>query len=124
MSVLQGQANIDNTHAQTNASNAGAVLSGAQASNVNAQTAINQIKAGYEEKNMLADLDYKRALTEKTRQDSRAASANADMLESENELFGVVGGTKGANTVGKGVGTVVKSGALKKIARFTRSIFR
>lgn len=115
MSVIQGQANIDNTHAQTNASNAGAVLSGAQASNVNAQTAINQIKAGYEEKNMLADLDYKRALTKKIRQETRVANANADMVEAENEVFGAVGGTKGANTTG---------GFLKTAGKVVRSIFR
>ena len=115
LSVLQGQANLDNTHAQTQASNASATLSGAQASNVNAQTAINQIKAGYEEKNAIADLDYKRALTEKTRQDTRVSSANADMVEAENELFGAVGGTKGANTAG---------GVLKGTGKFIRSIMR
>lgn len=115
MSIMQGKANIDNTHAQTQASNASAVLSGAQASNVNAQTAINQVKAGYEEKNAIADLNYKRALTEKTRQETRTASANADMIEAENQLLGSVGGAKGAQAAG---------GFLKSTGRFVRSIMR
>lgn len=97
MTAAQGKANLDQTYAQTVASNAAAGASTAQASNLNAQTAVNETRAKYEEKSQLADLDYKRALTQKLKQDSRVSAANADMVEAENELFGSVGGAKGAS---------------------------
>lgn len=100
MQAAQGKANLDQTYAQTVASNAAAGASTAQASNLNAQAAVNETRAKYEEKSMLADLDYKKAITAKMHQDARVSSANADMTEAENELFGFVGGSKGANTVG------------------------
>lgn len=100
MQAAQGKANLDQTYAQTSASNAAAGASTAQASNLNAQTAVNETRAKYEEKSQLADLDYKKALTAKMRQDARVSAANADMTEAENELFGFVGGTKGASVAG------------------------
>lgn len=112
MQAAQGKANLDQTYAQTSASNAAAGASTAQASNLNAQTAVNETRAKYEEKSQLADLDYKRALTQKLKQDSRVSAANADMVEAENELFGSVGGSKGASTGGsilKETGKAIRS---------------
>lgn len=115
MQAAQGKANLDQTYAQTVASNAAAGASTAQASNLNAQTAVNETRAKYEEKSQLADLDYKKALTQKLKQDSRVSAANADMVEAENELFGAVGGAKGASTGG---------GLLKETGRAIRSFMR
>lgn len=115
MQAAQGKANLDQTYAQTSASNAAAGASTAQASNLNAQTAVNETRAKYEEKSQLADLDYKRALTQKLKQDSRVSAANADMVEAENELFGSVGGSKAASTGGS---------ILKETAKAIRSFLR
>lgn len=115
MSVLQGNANLQNTRAQTQASVASAGASGAQAANLNAQTAINEKKADYEEKNLIADLDYKKALTAKIKNDNRQSSANADMLEGEAKLFSGLGGSKGASAVGRAAGNVLT--AIKGLTR-------
>lgn len=112
MQAAQGKATLDQTYAQTSASNAAAGASTAQASNLNAQTAVNETRAKYEEKSQLADLDYKKALTQKLKQDSRVSAANADMVEAENELFGSVGGSKGASAGGsflKETGKAIRS---------------
>lgn len=100
LNLAQGQATLDNTHAQTTASNAAAGASNAQASNLNAQASINEVRSEFERKSQLADLDYKKAITRKANEEARGASANADMVESENDLFGFVGGTKGAKAAG------------------------
>lgn len=112
MQAAQGKANLDQTYAQTFASNAAAGASTAQASNLNAQTAVNETRAKYEEKSQLADLDYKKALTQKLKQDGRVSAANADMIEAENNLFGSVGGAKGAaagTSILKDAGKVFRS---------------
>lgn len=103
LELLQGSANLANTKAQTNASNAAAVSSGAQAANLNAQTAINEQKANYEEKALIADIDYKKALARKT-------NAEADITQGEADLFGATGGAKGAQALGKGASTVLRIG--------------
>lgn len=108
LNVAQGSANLSNTYAQTRASNASAGASGAQAANLNAQTAINEKKAQYEEKSLIADIDYKKALAEKTK-------AEASITKGEAEIFGAVGGSKGAGTL-----TNVGKGAL----RVGRALFR
>lgn len=118
MSVIQGQANIQNTRAQTQASVASAGASGAQAANLNQQTAINQQRANFEERNLIADLDYKRALAQKTRQEARSAKANATMDEAEARIFGDVGNS---GTVKNAVG-VGASGI--KVLRSLRGIFK
>lgn len=99
--LLQDNANVQSTFAQARASNAAAVSSGAQAANLNAQTAINQQKANYEEKALIADIDYKRALARKT-------NAEADITRGEADLFGATGGAKGAQALGKGGSTALR----------------
>lgn len=109
LSTIQGKANIDNTNAQTRASTAAAGASSAQAANLNAQAAINETRNKYEEKSQIADLDYKRALAEKTK-------AEASIAKGEANIFGDTGGSKGANTlldVGKGIAKTVR-GIFKK----------
>lgn len=101
MQVMQGSANLANTHAQTRASNAGAVASGAQAANLNAQTAINTTKAQYEKDALIADIDYKQALARKT-------NAEADITQGEADLLGSVGGAKGASSLGSFGKTVLR----------------
>lgn len=104
MSVLQGQANLDNTHAQTSASNAAAGASTAQASNLNAQASVNQQRADFERQSIIADLDYKKAMTRKLEQDqkkgvadTRRAEAIASMDEAAASLFGnIPGGAQGS----------------------------
>lgn len=118
MQAAQGKANLDQTYAQTVASNAAAGASTAQASNLNAQASLNDTRAKYEEKAQIADLDYKRALTQKLKQDGRVSAANADMVEAENRLFGSVGGAKG---VSAGSGFV---GAVKDAGKAIRSFMR
>ena len=104
MSVLQGKANINATHAQTAASNAAAGASTAQASNLNAQASINQQRSDFERQSIIADLDYKRAMTRKLNQDqkkgvadTRRAEAIASMDEAAAQLFGnIPGGAQGS----------------------------
>lgn len=111
VAVWQGQANVNNTIAQTGAHNAAAAASGAQASNLNAQTAINEKKAQYEEKSLIADIDYKQALAKKT-------AAEADIAQGEADLFGVAGGAKGVQAAG-GLANAVKS-----VGKFARGILK
>lgn len=115
MGVLQGKANIDNTRAQTQASTAAAGASAAQANNLEAQTSINQKKADYEEKNLIADLDYKRAQTRLAQAQQKKVNAEADIVQGEANVFGAVGGSKGAGTIG---------GAFKSGARIIRGLIK
>lgn len=103
MNVLQGNANIRNTIAQTGAHNAAAAASGAQAANLGAQAALNETRNKYEEKSLIADLDYKQALAKKT-------NAEASIAQGEADLFGAVGGVKGASGAAKSVGFLGKTG--------------
>lgn len=115
LGLAQGTANLQNTRAQTQASVASAGASQAQASNLNAQTAINEAKAGMEEKLLIADLDYKKAQTELTRQQTAKTKAEADITQGEADIFGSVGGSKGAGTIGKG---------LSKVGRFVKGMVK
>lgn len=103
MGVLQGKANLSNTYAQTQASTAAAGASAAQANNLDAQTTINRTKADYEEKNLIADLDYKRAQTRLANEQAKKVSAEGDIAQGEAEIFGSVGGSKGASAIGSGL---------------------
>ena len=109
MGVLQGQANIANTRAQTQASTAAAGASAAQANNLEAQTSINQKKANYEEKNLIADLDYKRAQTRLANEQAKKTAAEGDIAQGEADIFGAVGGSKGASAIGSGVRSGLKA---------------
>lgn len=109
MGVLQGQANIANTRAQTQASTAAAGASAAQANNLEAQTSINQKKANYEEKNLIADLDYKRAQTRLAEQQAKKTAAEADITQGEADIFGSIGGSKGATAIGSGLRSGLKA---------------
>lgn len=118
MSLMQGQATLQQTNAQTKLAGAQATTSGAQASylgeqaaNMREQTKINKIRSTYERKSQIADLEYKQALADKTR-------AEASLVQGEADIFGSTGGTKGAKAIGEGVG------ALGKTARFVRGIFK
>lgn len=93
LNFAQGKATLEQTRAGTQASAAAAGASSAQAANLNQQTAINATKAQYEEKSLIADIDYKRALADKTR-------AEAKITQGEADLLGSVGGTKGASAAG------------------------
>lgn len=115
MGSLQGKANLDSTRAQTQASTAAAGASAAQANNLEAQTSINQKKADYEEKNLIADLDYKKAQTRLANEQAKKVSAEGDIVQGEANIFGSVGGSKGASAAG---------GALKTGARIIRGIFK
>lgn len=115
IAAVQGKANIDNTRAQTQASTAAAGASAAQANNLEAQTSINQKKADYEEKNLIADLDYKRAQTRLAQAQQKKTNAEASIAQGEANIFGDVGGSKGASTIG---------GALKTGARIVRGIIK
>lgn len=104
LSFAQGKANIDQTRASTQASAAAAGASSAQAANLNAQTAINATKAEYEQDALIADIDYKRALAQKTQ-------AEATITQAEANLFEPVAGIKGAEllkNIGKGVFSIAK----------------
>lgn len=104
LNFAQGKANIDQTRASTQASAAAAGASSAQAANLNAQTAINTTKAEYEQDALIADIDYKRALAQKTQ-------AEATITQAEANLFEPVAGIKGAElikNVGKGVLSIAK----------------
>lgn len=102
--AAQGFANLRNTNAQTTAAGASAALSGAQMSKVQAETSIIPERWDLEQRSMIADIDYKEALADKTR-------AEATMSQGEAELLGGAGGSKG---VGTGI----------KIMRGLRSIFK
>lgn len=104
LAMYQGMATLDQTYATTAAQTAAAGASGAQAANLNAQAAINQKRADYEEKSLIADIDYKKALAAKT-------EAEADIARGEADIFGSVGGVKGAGIAGQGVKGAVKGAA-------------
>ena len=93
LNFAQGKASLEQTRAGTQASVASAGASAAQAANLNQQTAINATKAQYEEKALIADIDYKEALAAKTR-------AEAQITQGEADLLGDVGGSKGASMLG------------------------
>lgn len=101
LGFAQGKANIEQTRASTQASAAAAGASSAQAANLNAQTAINSTKAEYEQDALIADIDYKRALAQKTQ-------AEATISQAEANLLGPVAGVKGASLI-KGAGKVALS---------------
>lgn len=107
MNLLQGAASIENTKAQTQASVAAAGASGAQAANLNAQAALTSTRNKYEEKSLIADIDYKQALAKKT-------EAEAAMAQGEARLFGDIGGSKGAGTIATAAG---------KAGKYLKSIF-
>lgn len=109
MGSIQGKANIDNTRAQTQASTAAAGASAAQANNLEAQTTINKTKADYEEKNLIADLDYKRAQTRLAEAQQKKTAAEADIAKGEADIFGSVGGSKGASAIGSGIRSGLKA---------------
>ena len=100
LSAIQGMATLDQTYATTAAQTAAAGASGAQAANLNAQAAINNIRAGLEKQSLIADIDYKQALAAKTQ-------AEAEIARGEANVFGDVGGSKGA----QGAGSLLKQGA-------------
>lgn len=102
LSAMQGMATLDQTYASTAAQNAAAGASGAQAANLNAQAALNETRNKYEKQSLIADIDYKKALAAKTR-------AEADMAQSEAEIFGFTGGAKGAKTAVDTGKTILKS---------------
>lgn len=109
MSTFQEKANIDNTRAQTQASTAAAGASAAQAGNLEAQTTINRKKADYEEENLIADLDYKRAQTQLALQQAKKVSAEADITQGEADIFGSIGGSKVASSIGAGLRSGLKA---------------
>ena len=114
MGVLQGQANLNNTRAQTQASTAAAGASGAQAANLGAQTAAQETKNKFLEQTMIADLDYKRAQTRLANEQAKKTSAEGDIAQGEADIFGSVGGSKGAGMIGKTAGN---------FARMLRGVF-
>lgn len=105
LSLLQGNAQLDLTHAQTQASTAAAGASGAQASNLQAQATAQDMRNQFLEKTLIADLDYKKAQTRLANAQTAKTSAEADITQGEADLFGAVGGAKGAGAIGKGVST-------------------
>lgn len=109
MEAMQGKANLSNTYAQTQASTAAAGASAAQANNLDAQTTINQKKADYEEKNLIADLDYKKAQTQLARQQAKKVAAEGDIAQGEADIFGSVGGAKTLGTLGSGLRSGIKA---------------
>lgn len=92
LGMAQGTANLQNTRAQTRASVASAGASQAQASNLQAQAAYQEQKNKYAEASMIADIDYKQALADKTRAEADVAHGNA-------KLFGATGGGKNAGMI-------------------------
>lgn len=101
MSLIKNNADIANTRAGTQASLAAAGASGAQAANLNAQAALTSTRNKYEEKSLIADIDYKQALAKKT-------EAEAAMAQGEARLFGDIGGSKGAGTIATAAGKAGK----------------
>ena len=69
LNAMKGVSQIRATDASTKLAGAQAVTAGAQASNLNAQASINQQKADYESKSLIADINYKTALAKKTNAD-------------------------------------------------------
>lgn len=122
MGVLQGNANLQNTRAQTQASTAAAGASSAQASNLQAQAAYNETRNQFAEKSMIADLDYKRAQTKLTNAQIAKTSAEADLAQGEANIFGAVGGTHGAQALAKGGSSLARMGnsAVRMLRGLTR----
>lgn len=119
MSVLQGGANLQNTRAQTNLAGAQTGVAGANAALLSAreQGQIEQNK--YISQSAIADLDYKREQTKLARAQTAKTQAEADIAQGEADLFGSVGGSKGAGAIGKGISTGVGKGF-----RILRSILK
>lgn len=115
LSAMQGVASLDNTYANTAAQNAAAGASGAQAANLQAQAAYNEIRNTYAKDSLIADIDYKKALADKTR-------AEADLAQGEAEIFGSIGGVKGVGAAGKVMSGV--KGATRGVANFMRGMFK
>lgn len=115
LGLVQDGANLNATFAQARASNSAAAASGAQAANLGAQTAINETRSKYEEKSLLADLDYKQALAAKTKAETKKTKAEASIAQGEADIFGSVGGAKGASGLGK---------AAKFVGNVARGIFK
>ena len=122
LGAAQGFANVRQANAAANASQASAGASGAQAANLNAQAAYQDIKNNFAEKTMIADLDYKKAQTELAKKQGKVADqtalkvgAEADIAQGEADLFGSIGGAKGASSVAQGAG---------KAAKILRGIFK
>ena len=108
MGVLQGQANLNNTRAQTQASTAAAGASGAQAANLNAQAAFQETRNKFAEQSMIADLDYKKAQTRLANEQAKKTAAEGDIAQGEADIFGSVGGSKGAGMIGKAAGNFAR----------------
>lgn len=108
LGAVQGYANLQNTRAQTQASTASAGASQAQASNLQAQATAQETRNEFLERSLIADLDYKEAQTRLANQQSRKTGAEADIAEGEANIFGGIGGTKGAGTIGKGASTALR----------------
>lgn len=100
LSAMQGMATLDQTYATTAAQHAAAGASGAQAANLNAQAALNQTRNKYEQKSLIADIDYKTAIANKTRAETVKAAAEARMAKAEADLIAPVGGKSGAKVLG------------------------
>lgn len=109
MNLVQQQATIDQIGASAGASRAAAGASQAQASNLSAQAALNDIRKNYEEKSLIADIDYKKALADKIRTENRKVKAEASIAEGEASIFGNVGGMKGATAVGNFAGRALQA---------------
>ncbi len=101
VNLAKDDASIQQMRAGAQASSAAAGASGAQAANLQAQAAYQEQKNKYAEKSMIADIDYKQALADKTR-------AEADITQGEASLLGSVGGAKGAGTLGSFGKTVLR----------------
>lgn len=106
MGVMQGNANLRNTRAQTTLAGAQTGVAGANAALLSAreQGQIEQNK--YISQSAIADLDYKREQTRLAKAQTAKTRAEADIAQGEADLFGSVGGYKGAaagaKTLGKG----------------------
>lgn len=116
LGAVQGYANLQNTRAQTQASTASAGASQAQASNLQAQATAQETRNEFLERTLIADLDYKEAQTRLANAQTAKTSAEADITQGEANLFGAVGGAKGAGAIGKGASTGLRllRGVLKK----------
>ena len=103
MGVMQSTANLQNTRAQTALAGAQTGVAGANAALTSAreQGQIEQNK--YIAQSAIADLDYKREQTRLAKAQTAKTSAEADIAQGEADLFGAVGGSKGAGAIGKGV---------------------
>lgn len=111
LGAAQGKAQLNATNAAAQASSAAAGASGAQAANLGAQTAQTEIKNKFLERSMIADIDYKEALADKTR-------AEADISQGEADIFGAVGGAKGVGAAAGGLDT------MKNIGKFFRGLIK